>query len=1065
MPFVSYAQNFEDVMLWRALREVGRGFYIDVGAWSPEVDSVTRAFSERGWRGINIEPDPAWLRQLVERRPLDINLGIALGEHGGRVLMNFVAESGLSTADAEIAQRHRDAGWRTTAAEVPMRTLAAVWREHVPEAQPVHFLKVDVEGFERAVLAGNDWARCRPWIVVVEATLPNSQVESHAAWEPLLLQSGYDHAYSDGLNRFYLAREHAELAAAFRYPPNVFDGVVRADLADSRRCLEQQGAEVRDAQGRIALQQHRIGQLDAQLLDAQRRSASAESRLAESRRRIELAEASAMAARQREQQARLQSQAEAGELRRAIGERDRQVAELQGHAAALTQQHQALLQSRAWRVAAALRQLGSLAPPALRQQGRRAAKAAWWAATPWRLPERLRFMRERSASLRPVPLDLMSDAALLRAAGLPREQVLWPRQSAQSVGTRWEAARFCLDLLRTRPDLRARFPKALSEPEASGFAPWLARGDLNRLGLAATALQQIAELLREDFAARARQLFMFRTDVRQDLPHGLTPPGQYRLWRWFMRHGKAELGLRSEEILWLFMQAAEDPALELVRAFRFTPEWQERYPDGLTVFGRNDFAAWFAATHAVPRAQWLRPSTWPIALAAHRQLRQAYAARPAWQHLHPRALDDARAAGEFIAWLRSGAAGLVGDAQAWCAALDADEVAVQLAAGGVNLIGHFCCPSGVRVSAEALAEGLRGHGVESSLRDLRTDIRDEPRHVQFDGMEDFDITLVHTQPEPFFDDAYARSDLAPRSPRTYRIAYWYWEFDAVPESWLAHAAGVDEVWAATEFVAKGLRERLSVPVHTLFPGVRLGSFKQRERSYFGVEEDRYAFLFNFHMNSVMERKNPLGLIEAFRRAFAPDEPVTLVLKTMFGHHHPALMAQLRDAAAGASIHIIDAMYSADEVLSLTEACDAYVSLHRSEGLGLTMAEAMLMGKPVIATAYSGNLDFMDEHNSLLVPFELVRLGRPMPPYDADLVWAEPSVEHAARLMRRLYDEPEWAREVGAQARRVSEERLSIHAAGQRVVQRLAEIRALRAGRTAPLNEHQPPAPAGRMNDE
>jgi glycosyltransferase involved in cell wall biosynthesis len=140
------------------------------------------------------------------------------------------------------------------------------------------------------------------------------------------------------------------------------------------------------------------------------------------------------------------------------------------------------------------------------------------------------------------------------------------------------------------------------------------------------------------------------------------------------------------------------------------------------------------------------------------------------------------------------------------------------------------------------------------------------------------------------------------------------------------------------------------------------------------------------------------------------------------------------------------VFSPDEVLSLMNACDAYVSLHRSEGLGLTMAEAMLMGKPVIATNFSGNVDFMDADNSLLVPYELVKLGKPIPPYDANLEWAEPSVEHAARLMRRLYDDQVWARGLGARAKASAEANLSLEAAGRRIKARLEEIEVLRRTR-------------------
>jgi glycosyltransferase involved in cell wall biosynthesis len=622
--------------------------------------------------------------------------------------------------------------------------------------------------------------------------------------------------------------------------------------------------------------------------------------------------------------------------------------------------------------------------------------------------------------------------------------MLWARQFPQEVADRWSAARFVIDLLRTRPDIRTQFPTALSAPRESGFADWLARDEGNSLGLSDMGRRMIDEVLREDPSARARQLFLFRADIRVGLPHGLTPPGHAALFRWLMRHGRQELDLRSEEIMWLLMQAAENPALELVRAYLFTPEWQKRHPDAMTVFGRDAFAKWFADTYKLGGEGWLVPSNWPFAISASRQLREAYWARPDWQASHLGAFESVAAARSFVEWLRSGSVSLPADARAWCAALDPQKTTEDLVGAGMNVIGHFCSPSGVRVSAESLVAGMRGEGIQTSLRDLRTDILDEPNHVRFDGLEDFDVTLIHTQPDPFFLDAYARSDLQERSPATYRIAYWYWEFDSIPEGWVRRAEGVDEVWAATSFVAKGLRDRLSVPVLTMFPGVQLGNYVRRDRSYFGVEEGTFMFLFNFHMNSVMERKNPLGLIRAFKAAFNPKEPVSLVVKTMYGHHHPAQMTQLRDAAAGARIQLIDEMYTPDEVLSLTDACDAYVSLHRSEGLGLTLAEAMLMGKPVIATGFSGNVDFMDESNSLLVPYELVRLGRTMPPYDPDLMWAEPSVDHAASLMRRLYDEPGFARELGARAKVSAESRLSVQAAGQRVARRLAEIRVLQS---------------------
>ncbi len=342
---------------------------------------------------------------------------------------------------------------------------------------------------------------------------------------------------------------------------------------------------------------------------------------------------------------------------------------------------------------------------------------------------------------------------------------------------------------------------------------------------------------------------------------------------------------------------------------------------------------------------------------------------------------------------------------------------------------------------EAIVSGLKACNVQVSLRNIRTNVDDEPVHANFGGQEIHDLTLIHVQPTPFFYRAYARADLAPSRNRTHRIAYWYWEFDRVPDEWSQLDGEVDEIWTATEFVAKGLRERFTVPIRTFFPGVLLAPYKQETRSAFGLPEDVFTFVFVFHMTSVMERKNPLGLIRAFCRAFRPDEPVRLVLKTSFGDRHPDQYRLLEHAtAAQENITLINEVYPSERVLSLVNACDAYVSLHRSEGLGLTMAEAMLMGKPVIATAFSGNMDFMNEHNSLLVPYERVKVGKPIPPYDAELEWAEPSTEHAAQFMRKLYEDQAFARELGARAKASAEVNLSLAAAGRRMADRLAEIK-------------------------
>lgn len=231
MTVISYAQNFEDVMLWRALRGVENGFYIDVGAQRPSVDSVTRLFYERGWRGINIEPVQQWHLELVEQRPRDINLNVAAGRDAGQLTLNVFAGTGLSTAVDAHASVHAERGFERLQVQVPVRTLQSICEEY--HVAPIHFLKIDVEGFEADVLAGIDLALVRPWIVVVEATLPNSRVANYADWEPILLQADYDFVYFDGLNRYYVARERAALAESFSSPPNVFDDFTLSGTASN----------------------------------------------------------------------------------------------------------------------------------------------------------------------------------------------------------------------------------------------------------------------------------------------------------------------------------------------------------------------------------------------------------------------------------------------------------------------------------------------------------------------------------------------------------------------------------------------------------------------------------------------------------------------------------------------------------------------------------------------------------------------------------------------------------------------------------------------------------------
>jgi FkbM family methyltransferase len=219
---ISYAQNFEDVMLDRVFKEQSTGFYIDVGAWDDVTDSVTKHFYEKGWHGINVEPVPIYFAKYKKSRKRDISLNIALLDKPGNSTLYAISDTGLSTFDTNCADDHRAKGLEINECTVEILTLEAICDEYAKDTQ-IDFLKVDTEGTELLVLQGGNWTRFRPRVLVIEATLPLSQIASYDEWEAFILEQGYIFAYFDGLNRFYVRQEEPDLLRHFSCPPNVFD--------------------------------------------------------------------------------------------------------------------------------------------------------------------------------------------------------------------------------------------------------------------------------------------------------------------------------------------------------------------------------------------------------------------------------------------------------------------------------------------------------------------------------------------------------------------------------------------------------------------------------------------------------------------------------------------------------------------------------------------------------------------------------------------------------------------------------------------------------------------------
>ncbi|MFZ5483249.1 MAG: glycosyltransferase [Pseudomonadota bacterium] len=248
---------------------------------------------------------------------------------------------------------------------------------------------------------------------------------------------------------------------------------------------------------------------------------------------------------------------------------------------------------------------------------------------------------------------------------------------------------------------------------------------------------------------------------------------------------------------------------------------------------------------------------------------------------------------------------------------------------------------------------------------------------------------------------------AEKTSGRYRIGYWFWELANFPDDWLHAFDYIDEVWAPSRFIYDNLVKVSPKPVVYMPVAVDFSIQGCYSRSSFHLPEDKFLFLFSYDFHSFSQRKNPEAVIAAFLQAFPTCESgVGLVVKTVYGEKHPEMYLKLMELAqVDPRIRVINRVLSRDEMYGLINVCDCYVSLHRAEGFGLGLAESMLLGKPVIGTAYSGNLDFMNAENSCLVDCQMVPVPRDAYPYWDGQEWAEPDVGQAAGHMKRLYEDP------------------------------------------------------------
>jgi len=360
----------------------------------------------------------------------------------------------------------------------------------------------------------------------------------------------------------------------------------------------------------------------------------------------------------------------------------------------------------------------------------------------------------------------------------------------------------------------------------------------------------------------------------------------------------------------------------------------------------------------------------------------------------------------------------------------------------VNVSGYLRDESGWGASARGYVRALRRLGVPTRLADfsaLTSNRSGDQTCAGGDALPDWDVNLMCIDAGQHFAVlSRTNEDLF---DRRYNIGAWAWELPRFPARWYDRFAYYDEIWVGSSFIASAIAPISPIPVIRIPPVMAPSKegLVTADRVGWRRRPDEFLFLFMFDVHSHLARKNPLAIIEAFRRAFRPSEPVRLILKCVNAESDPAGFRTLVDRASGAAIDIHSGYVSSEALRGLMSSCDAYVSLHRSEGIGLTIADAMGLGKPVIATGWSGNTDFMDVSNAFPVRYRLVALEENVGPYHAGEVWAEPSVEHAAELMRYVADHPDEARARGHAGRATIQRDYSEERIAEMIGQRLAII--------------------------
>lgn len=359
---------------------------------------------------------------------------------------------------------------------------------------------------------------------------------------------------------------------------------------------------------------------------------------------------------------------------------------------------------------------------------------------------------------------------------------------------------------------------------------------------------------------------------------------------------------------------------------------------------------------------------------------------------------------------------------------------------GINVIGYLEAETGMGEGARSIVRALETTDLPVSPHSLSLNVvsRSEDDSIgpaKSDFPWDVNLFFVNAdQVDPVYEHLGAD-----KFNGRYNIGFWLWELAEFPLHLQTSFRRFHEIWTPSTFCVEALSAVSPVPVRRVPLPVEPATETPFGRDHFGLAEETFIFLFVFDFLSYVERKNPEALVRAFRKAFDRSADATLVLKASHTDFDPAARARLEATFGDARIHWIPEEVSRAEITALMSLCDCYVSLHRSEGYGLTLAEAMYFKKPVIATAYSGSTDFLRAGTGLPVRYDLVEIDTAVGPYPAGALWAEPDVEHASALMRKVYENRDEARRLATAAGAEIRRHYSTRAVGKLLEKRFAQI--------------------------